>query len=223
MTNYLPAVEVETNPELDVTGSIIWLHGLGSDGNDFRPVVNELRLPAEINLRFIFPHAPTMPITVNNGYVMPAWYDIYELTLDRKVDEIQLCASAKKIHDLIEREIDRGVPANKIIIAGFSQGGAVAYEAALTFAQPLAGLLTLSTYFATSNTIHYAAANKIIPILIQHGEQDSVVPVVLGQRAYRQLSDLGYSVSFESFPMDHTLCAEQVLSISRWLQARLLG
>jgi phospholipase/carboxylesterase len=218
--NYLPCVEVQSNPQTDVVGSVIWLHGLGSDGNDFVPAVRELHLPAALNLRFVFPHAPSLPITVNNGYVMPAWYDIFELTLDRKIDVAQLRASAEQVHALIECEIARGVPSEKIIIAGFSQGGAVAYEAALSFAKPLAGLLTLSTYFATNETIVENTANKHIPILIQHGSEDPVVDEVLGQRAYRLLLDRGYTVQYESYPMEHTLCGEQIEAISAWLQER---
>lgn len=221
--DYLPAVEVESQPGSDANASIIWLHGLGSNGNDFVPIVKELRLPVQLNIRFVFPHAPVTPVTVNNGYPMPAWYDIYELTLDRKVDETQLRASAQKTRNLIEREIARGVPSEKIIVAGFSQGGAVAYEAALTCDKPLAGLLTLSTYFATSGTIKANTANKNISILIQHGTQDSVVPDVLGERAYRELSERGYKVNYEAYDMEHTLCAEQVDSISRWMQVLLLS
>lgn len=218
--SYLPCVELQSNPQADVVGSVIWLHGLGSDGNDFVPVVRELHLPAMLNLRFVFPHAPSLPITVNNGYVMPAWYDIFELTLDRKIDVAQLRKSAEQVHALIEREIARGVPSEKIVVAGFSQGGAVAYEAALSFAKPLAGLLALSTYFATNETIVENTANKNIPILIQHGSEDSVVDEVLGQRAYRLLLDRSYKVQYESYPMEHTLCGEQVEAISLWLQGR---
>lgn len=217
--NYLPCVEVQSNPKVDVVGSVIWLHGLGSDGNDFAPLVPELNLPTELNLRFIFPHAPSMPVTINNGYVMPAWYDIFELSLDRKIDVTQLRASAAQVHALIEREIERGVPSEKIVVAGFSQGGAVAYEAALSFAKPLAGLLALSTYFATTETLVENTVNKNIPILIQHGSEDSVVNEVLGQRAYRELSDRGYAVQYESYPMEHTVCAEQVGDIRAWLLA----
>lgn len=217
--NYLPCVEVQSNPKVDVVGSVIWLHGLGSDGNDFAPLVPELNLPAELNLRFIFPHAPSMPVTINNGYVMPAWYDIFELSLDRKIDVTQLRASAAQVHALIEREIERGVPSEKIVVAGFSQGGAVAYEAALSFAKPLAGLLALSTYFATTETLVENTVNKNIPILIQHGSEDSVVDEVLGQRAYRELSDRGYAVQYESYFMEHTVCAEQVGDIRTWLLA----
>lgn len=218
--NYLPCVEVQSNPNVQASASVIWLHGLGADGNDFAPLVRELRLPEILNIRFIFPNAPAIPVSVNNGYVMPAWYDIFELTLDRKIDVAQLRASAEKIHALIEREIERGVPSEKIIIAGFSQGGAVAYEAALSFAKPLAGLLALSTYFATNETLVENSANKKIPILIQHGSGDFVVDEVLGQRAYRELTDRGYNVEYETYNMDHTVCAEQVDDIRGWLLER---
>ena len=218
--NYLPCVEVQSNPQADVVGSVIWLHGLGADGNDFVPVVRELHLPVTLSLRFIFPHAPSLPVTINNGHVMPAWYDIVEMTLDRKIDVTQLRASADQVHALIEREIERGVPSEKIVIAGFSQGGAVAYEAALSYAKPLAGLLALSTYFATHETVVEDSANKNIPILIQHGSADPVVNEVLGQRAYRQLTDRGYAVQYESYAMEHTLCGEQVGAIGKWLTER---
>jgi phospholipase/carboxylesterase len=218
---YLPCVEVQSNPKIDVNAAVIWLHGLGSDGHDFEPIVPELKLPPDLNVRFIFPHAPSIPVTVNNGYIMPAWYDIIELTLDRKVDVQQLRTSAAQVHALIEREINRGVPSGKIILAGFSQGGAVAYEAALSFAKPLAGLLALSTYFATHDSVVVNEANKNIPVLIQHGTEDSVVPELLGQRAARQLEVFGIAADYEIYPMEHTVCATQVADIGEWLQERL--
>lgn len=218
--NYLSNIQIESNPDINVTAAVIWLHGLGADGNDFVPIVRELNLPKDKNIRFVFPNAPSIPVTVNNGYLMPAWYDIFELTLERKIDTPQLRANAEKIHQLIEREIERGIPSNKIVLAGFSQGGAVAYEAALSYSKPLAGLLSLSTYFATSASVQVDAANKSIPIFIQHGSHDSVVSEVLGQRAYRDLSDRGYAVRYESYNMDHTLCAEQVDDIRAWLLER---
>ncbi len=219
--NYLPCVEIQSNPKTEVKASVIWLHGLGADGNDFAPLARELRLPDNVNVRFIFPSAPAIPVTVNNGDVMPAWYDIFELTLDRKIDVTQLRASAEKIHALIAREIERGVPSTKIILVGFSQGGAVAYEAALTYPQPLGGLLALSTYFATTETLVENVANKQIPILIQHGSGDFVVDEVLGQRAYRELSDRSYKVNYETYNMDHTVCAEQVDDIRAWLLEKI--
>jgi len=219
--NYLPCIEVQSHPGMDVSASIIWLHGLGADGSDFVPVVRELKLPADVNVRFIFPNAPAIPVTINDGYVMPAWYDIFELALDRKIDATQLRANAEKIHALINREIERGVASEKIYIAGFSQGGAVAYEAALSYAKPLGGLLALSTYFATNASVQEHPANKNIPIFIQHGAGDFVVDEVLGQRACRELSDRGYKVKYQTYNMDHTVCAEQVDDIRAWLLERL--
>jgi len=217
---YLPSVELQSNSKIGVTGAIIWLHGLGADGNDFVPVAKQLHLPVEQNIRFIFPHAPEIPVTINSGYVMPAWYDIFELSLERKVDVDQLRNSARQVHDLIDREIERGVKSENIIVAGFSQGGAVAYEAALTYTKPLGGLLTLSTYFATNESITENVANKNIPILIQHGTEDSVVPEVLGQRAQSELLKRGYEVKYQTYDMEHTLCLEQLNDIGEWLLER---
>lgn len=216
----LPAVEVETGFG-PATASVIWLHGLGADGNDFAPLVPELNLPPSLSTRFIFPHAPAIAITVNGGYVMPAWYDILEMSLERKVDELQLRKSAQQIQALIEREIARGIASNRIILAGFSQGGAVALEAALSYSQPLAGLLVMSSYFATSTSVAYSPANANLPILLQHGVQDSVVSELLGQKAYQLLRGKHYRVEYQPYDMDHTLCAEQVQHISTWLQVRL--
>ena len=172
--DYLPTVDVE--PISPATATVIWLHGLGADGHDFVPIIPELGLPRDHGIRFIFPHAPALPVTINGGYVMPAWYDILEMSLDRKVDVAQLQASAQEVGKLIEREIARGIPSERIVIAGFSQGGAVAYQAALSYPKPLAGLLALSTYFATTDTVALNAANAQLPIHIFHGKQDTIVP-----------------------------------------------
>lgn len=218
---YLPCVEKLNQPQSPVTASIIWLHGLGADGNDFAPLVPELRLPKDLSVRFVFPHAPQIPVTINAGYIMPAWYDILEMNLDRKVDEVQLIASAEAVQHLIEREIERGIASDRIILAGFSQGGAVVYHAGLTYQKPLAGLLILSSYLATHATINIDAANQNIPILIQHGTRDPIVNEVLGQRAYRYLQDRSAKVNYESYPMEHTVCMEQIESMSRWIQSLL--
>lgn len=216
---YLPCVEIETAE--DVTASVIWLHGLGADGHDFAPLVPELQLPAGLAIRFIFPHAPSIPVTINGGYVMPAWYDILEMNLERKIDESQLSESASEVHLLIEREIARGIGSERIILAGFSQGGAVVYQAGLSFTRSLAGLLVMSSYFATHASLQIHPANQLAPILIQHGSSDAVVNEVLGQRAYRLLLDRGCLVSYESYAMEHTVCAEQIKSISHWIQSVL--
>lgn len=215
-TSLLPCVEVE--PATAATASVIWLHGLGASGHDFEAIVPELRLPADLVVRFVFPHAPQIPVTINNGYVMPAWYDILSMDIDRKLDEGQLLASSDAVVQLIEREIARGVPSDKIVIAGFSQGGAVGYQAALSYGKPLAGLMALSTYFATVDSIELAEANRSIPIMINHGNRDGVVPELLGQRAAAQLKERGYGVEYKSYPMEHSVCPEQINDISTWLQ-----
>lgn len=218
--DYLPCVEIETG-KLPVSASVIWLHGLGADGHDFAPLVPELNLPESLSVRFIFPHAPEIPVTINGGYIMPAWYDILEMNLERKIDEQQLLISAAAVQALIAREQARGIQPARIILAGFSQGGAVVYQAGLSFEQPLAGLLVMSSYLATQASLQIAPANHRTPILIQHGSRDGVVPELLGQRAFRFLGDKDCQVSYETYAMEHTLCAEQILSISNWLQCLL--
>lgn len=217
--SYLDCLEIE--PEKLANSAIIWLHGLGADGHDFAPLVPQLRLPDGAATRFIFPHAPSMPVTINNGHVMPAWYDIVDITIDRKVDEAQLCASAAAIADLIDREIERGIDSRRILLAGFSQGGAVAYQTALSYPQPLAGLIVLSSYFATSASIEPHKANQQIPILIQHGTRDPIVPQFLGQQAHKLLGQRGYSTVYQTYPMEHSVCPQQVEAISQWLSDKL--
>lgn len=209
---------IEMDPVRDADATVIWLHGLGANGHDFVPVVKELQLPESLPVRFIFPHAPTIPVTVNGGYVMPAWYDIYEMSLDRRVDTAQLEASAAAVQQLIEREIARGIAPRRIVLAGFSQGGAVVYQAALASDQPLGGLLVLSSYFATAQTIQANPASRSLPILIQHGTRDAVVPEQLGLAAKNLLTDRGYSVEYQQYPMEHTVCGPQIRAISEWLQ-----
>jgi phospholipase/carboxylesterase len=218
--NILPCVEVETGTS-PVSASVIWLHGLGADGHDFAPLVPELKLPDSLALRFIFPHAPELSVTVNGGYLMPAWYDILEMNLERKIDEQQLLISATAVQALIEREVARGIKSERIILAGFSQGGAVVYQAGLTFDKPLAGLLVMSSYCATHASLQIHPANQKTPVIIQHGSQDGVVQEVLGQRAYRLLLERGCEVTYESYAMEHSLCAEQILSLSHWLRKLL--
>ena len=201
-----------------ITAAIIWLHGLGSNGYDFEPIVPQLRLPPSLGVRFVFPHAPQMPVTVNGGYVMPAWYDILDMKIDRKVDKMQLMASANFIHKLIDKEIESGVSSKRIILAGFSQGGAVGYQAALTYPQPLGGLIAMSTYFATSNHIELNPANRSLPITIFHGTQDSVVDESLGRLAVDKLLAMGLSPDYQTYAMAHTVCPEEVDAISSWIK-----
>lgn len=215
----LPCVEHE--PTQTATHAVIWLHGLGADGNDFMPIVPELGLPDDLPIRFVFPHAPSMPVTVNGGVTMPAWYDILDIQIDRKVDETQLRQSAQAAHRLIDREIERGIPAERIILAGFSQGGAVAYEAALTYPQKLAGLMALSTYFATADSVVLSEASQGLPILVNHGTQDPVVPESLGRAAVDRLQTLGFKPQYKSYTMPHAVSPDQIRDIGQWLQQHL--
>lgn len=216
----LPAYEQETRPNPDAV--VIWLHGLGADGHDFAPIVPELHLPEELGIRFIFPHAPSQPVTVNNGYVMPAWFDIIAMGLDREVDTEQLLVSAEAISRYIDREVERGIDSRRIILAGFSQGGAVAYQVCLSHHRPLGGLIAMSTYLATIDTINLNEANSGLPIEVQHGLNDQVVPTAFGIRAAEFLKDRGYAVQVRSYPMEHAVCSEQIGHISEALQ-RFLG
>lgn len=218
----LPCVERELHTEnRSADAAVIWLHGLGANGHDFEPIVPELGLPDSLAVRFIFPHAPEIPVTINGGYVMPAWYDILEMDIDRKIDQTQILASAASIRALIARELERGVPSDRIVLAGFSQGGAVAYETALSFDQPLAGLLAMSTYFATADSVIWHNANKALPVMVMHGEQDPVVPVQLGERALGVLTRHGYRPEWKSYAMEHQVCYPQIADIGQWLTDRL--
>lgn len=218
METLLPASEVETaaNPQF----SAIWLHGLGADGSDFVPVVPELGLPDELAIRFIFPHAPSIPVTCNEGYVMPAWYDIISLEISsRLVDEAGILSSCQAIARLIARENQRGIPSHRIFIAGFSQGGAIAYATALTYPEKLAGVLALSTYLPLPGLLADKAvlANRAIPIFAAHGTEDEVVPIELGLAARDFLLERGYRLEWHDYPMPHSVCLEEIKVIGKWL------
>lgn len=215
----LPCVEIE--PKNTATATVIWLHGLGANGHDFVPIVPELNLPEKLAIRFIFPHAPSIPVSINGGYVMPAWYDILALTEQREINEQQFFASCQTIYELIDREIQRGIASERIILIGFSQGGAVAYQAALTYPKSLAGLLALSTYFIDHAEFVAHPANKTIPIQIFHGRFDSVVQESMGKSAYDALTQKGFSVNYKSYPMEHEVSYSEIADISAWLQQRL--
>jgi phospholipase/carboxylesterase len=212
--NYL---EIETQP--NPIASVIWLHGLGASGHDFEPIVPELGLP--MGVRFIFPHAPNRTVTVNGGMVMPAWYDIISVDIERIIDTEQIMESAEAVGELIEQEIARGIPSEQIFIAGFSQGGAVAYEAALSYPKPLGGLISLSSYFATKPSISLHQANRSLPIFIGHGTVDNVVVELLGLQAVKALEDLDYKPDYASYPIAHSICMEEITDISQWLQKQL--
>ncbi|MCJ8313049.1 MAG: dienelactone hydrolase family protein [Saccharospirillaceae bacterium] len=201
--------------------AIIWLHGLGDSGNGWLPIAKELQLDIFDDIHFIFPHAPQIPVTVNGGLVMPAWYDIYEMSLERKIDHDQIQQSSKGIKQIINQLITDGIASDKILLIGFSQGGAVAYESALSFDKPLAGLMALSTYFATEQKIILNDANKDIPIIIQHGTIDPVVPFVLGEHAKQKLTALNYNVNLQSYVMEHTVCPQQQVDLKNHIQTLL--
>ena len=216
---YLPCVEVE--PTVEATASVIWLHGLGSNGHDFEALLPELQLPADMPIRFIFPHAASIPVTINGGVVMPAWYDIISLDVARKLNVEQLIDSAQSVIDLVERELSRGIASERIILAGFSQGGAVVYHAALSYSKPLAGLLTLSTYFPTANIIQYSESNRQLPIEIMHGRYDPVVVPKLGEMARDDLIVAGYQPQWRTYSMEHQVCMPEIQDIAQWITARL--
>jgi phospholipase/carboxylesterase len=222
VTGILPAIEIETAAMPRY--SVIWLHGLGADGSDFEPVVPELGLDGCPGVRFVFPHAPQIPVTCNGGYVMPAWYDIVSLDADsRVVDMAGILVSRQAIRRLIERENQRGVPCARIFVAGFSQGGAVAYATALTHAESLAGVIALSTYIPTPTLLEAeaTAANRAVPIFAAHGSEDDVVSPGLGIRARDFLIGHGYGVEWREYPMPHSVCLEEVRDIGRWLRGRM--
>jgi phospholipase/carboxylesterase len=214
----MPPLEVETaaNPEY----AVIWLHGLGADGSDFVPVVPELGLEESPAVRFIFPHAPYMAVTCNGGYVMRAWYDIISLdSTSRRIDEAGIIASRETVRGLIEREKSRGIPVDRIFLAGFSQGGAVAYTTALTHPERLAGLIALSTYIPSPAllTEDSAGTNSNIAIFAAHGTADDVVAPTLGLAARDLLIERGYAVDWHEYAMPHSVCLEEIWAIGRWL------
>ena len=182
----------------------------------------ELGLPEDAAVRFIFPHAPNLPVTINGGMTMPAWYDIRAMDIDRVVDTEQLMASARAVGKLVQREIEKGIPAHRIIIAGFSQGGAVAYELGLSYPERLGGILALSTYFATADSVQRSEANANVPISVYHGTFDPMVPESLGVRSVETLKNMGYSPTYQTFPMEHSVCLEEVLDIGRFIRRHVL-
>lgn len=216
--NPTEAVEIETGTG-ELSGSVIWLHGLGADGHDFEPIVPELRLPAELRLRFVFPHAPVRPVTLNGGMAMRAWFDI--LTLDRggPVDEQGIRASAALLEQFIAREQERGIAADKIIVAGFSQGGAIALHAGLRAANRLAGILALSTYLPLANTFEREVVVTDVPIFMGHGVLDPMLPMALGRESADFLLANGCNLEWHDYPMAHSVCAEEIVDIRNWLLA----
>jgi phospholipase/carboxylesterase len=215
----LPTIEISTgdSPEL----AIIWLHGLGADGHDFEPIVPELDLPFAV--RFVFPNAPVRPITVNGGMEMRGWYDILGFGMNVRQDAAGIRASGEAVTRLIDREIERGLMASQIVLAGFSQGGAVALHTALREPRSLAGVLALSTYLPLGDTLgaERSAANARVPIFMAHGSADPLLPLALAEGSRRTLEGLGYAVDWHVYPMPHSVCAEEIAAIATWLGQRV--
>jgi phospholipase/carboxylesterase len=217
----LDSLEIETQP--NPIASVVWLHGLGADGSDFEPIVPELRMPETLPVRFVFPHAPERPVTINQGMVMRAWYDITGFELERREDDAGVRDSAQQVNLLIQREQDRGVPCSRIVLAGFSQGGAVALHAGLRFPETLAGIMALSAYLPLADTVQAEAtqANRSTPIFMAHGTLDPVVPIQMGKLSFDFLEREGFNPSWKDYPMPHAVCPEEIADIGVWLQSRL--
>ncbi len=221
MTELPGTVEIETGPA--PRASVIWLHGLGADGHDFEPIVPELQLPAALAVRFVFPHAPVQPVTINGGARMRAWYDVYSLDGVRREDETGVRASQNRVEALIAREKARGVAARRIVLAGFSQGGAIALQTGLRHAAPLAGIMALSTFLPLAATVpkEASAANRDVPIFMAHGVYDDLIPLARGAASRDALVTAGYGVQWHEYRMQHAVCGEEVADIARWLRTVL--
>lgn len=216
----LDCIEHETGPA--PTWSVIWLHGLGADSNDFVPLVPELVRPHWPALRFVFPNAPVRPVTINNGVRMRAWYDIVDFDLANRADEAGVLESVAQVDALIEREAARGVPASRVILAGFSQGGAVTLAVGLRRRAPLGGLICLSTYLPAIRTADaaLAAGAQQQPVFMAHGRQDPVVPMGAGEQSAAWLRQAGFDLAWHVYPMPHSVCAEEIVAIGDWLDQR---
>jgi phospholipase/carboxylesterase len=213
---------IEITPTEPVRAAVIWLHGLGADGSDFEPIVPALGLEGQ-GVRFVFPNAPKIPVTINAGMVMPAWYDIRSIDLGRQVDEDAVRTSAAQISALIERENARGIPSDRILLAGFSQGGAMALHVGLRHPHALAGILALSCYLVNADTLEAegADANKSTQVLQIHGSNDPMVRLDSAEASRDRLQELGYGVEWKTYPMGHEVCLEEVKVIGGWLGERL--
>lgn len=213
----LPAVEIE--PAVAARSSVIWLHGLGADGHDFEPIVPQLALPGSVAVRFVFPHAPRRKVTINNGMLMPAWFDIRAPDLSRGEDEDGIRTSSGQVMALVRRELDRGIAAERIVLAGFSQGGAIALHAGLRCPQPLAGVMVLSGYLPLPQRLagEASAANRSTPIFAAHGSDDQVIPIGLAETSAGRLRTQGYDIDFRAYPMAHGVCGREIEDIRAWL------
>jgi phospholipase/carboxylesterase len=217
MSDLLDAIEIETAPNPDA--AVVWMHGLGADGHDFEPLVPELGLPGRPGIRFVFPHAPLRPVTINQGHVMRAWYDIRALAGVRREDEAGVRQSARQIEALMERERQRGIAPRRLVLAGFSQGGAMALHVALRYPERLAGILALSCFLPLAGTVAEEAspANRDVPIFWAHGVHDPMIPLAMAEQGREQVAALGYPIEWRQYPMPHAVCTEEIADVARWL------
>lgn len=211
---------ITLEPDSPATACVIWMHGLGADGNDFVPIVPELNLPTGHGVRFVFPNAPTMPVTINGGYVMRAWYDIVSAELDKRADEGGVRRSQALIEELIADQRSKGIAADRILLAGFSQGGVIALQTGLRHPDKLAGIMALSTYLACADSlgVEASAANRQIPLFMVHGSMDPVIPVALAKLSKARLETHGYKVEWHEYGMPHSVCAEEIDDIAAFLK-----
>ena len=202
------------------TACVIWMHGLGADGNDFVPMVPELNLPRDHSVRFLFPNAPTMPVSINGGYVMRAWYDIASAEIDKRADEAGVRKSQLAIAELIAEQRAQGIASERIVLAGFSQGGVIALQTGLRYPEKLGGIMALSTYLACAETlgVEASSSNRQIPILMVHGATDPVIPIALAKRSKARLETHGYKIDWHEYGMPHSVCAEEIDDIAAFLK-----
>ena len=219
-----PLEHIELTTGAEPRGTVIWMHGLGADGWDFVPIVRELPLPESLALRFVFPHAPERPVTINNGLTMRAWYDIAQSDIARVPDETGIRESQAAVERLIDREKVRGIDPSAIVLAGFSQGGAIALQTGLRYRERLAGIAALSTYLPLEDSLdrEAASANKATPVFMAHGTEDPVIPMKLADISQQALRRRGYAVEWHSYPMPHSVCAEEVQDLAEFF-ARVFG
>jgi phospholipase/carboxylesterase len=217
----LPCIEVETGADPKI--AVIWLHGLGADGHDFEPIVPELIDPSWPALRFVFPNAPVRPITINNGMAMRAWYDISGMEIAQKQDEAGIRASIGLLDELIDREAGRGIPSERIFLAGFSQGGAIVLAGGIRSTKKLGGIIALSTYLpiAEKTDAEISDANRAVPIFMAHGMLDPTISHALGEMSRDYLKQRGCNVDWHAYPMGHQVCAEEIADLKRWIGARI--
>ncbi|HTM63932.1 MAG TPA: dienelactone hydrolase family protein [Gammaproteobacteria bacterium] len=220
MKNNQKLSSVDIHPRGIPERIIIWLHGLGADGNDFAPIVPELHLPDTLNIKYIFPHAPVMPVTINNGYEMRAWFDIQHPDLSLNIDHSGIEQSIKSINTLIHEEIDQGIAPENIMLAGFSQGAVIATLTGILFSERLAGVIALSGLLPNAEPIinQGSPANRNLPIFMGHGTQDQIVPLVFGEAAHQILVKANYPVEWHTYPMAHSVCPQEIMDISNWIQ-----